>query len=247
MTICSNIHASVSGGILFCERKLNRETAQKAAKGIAGAAALDYNATMMPFRFARPAADGFSLVELLVVMALLAVLSVMMYSFGSFTRQRSAMERCSDNLQKIFLAQRIYSMDYGKFPVAAGARTSEQALDKLVPRYTSDTTIFICPGGRDNPIPSGAALDKYKISYAYYMGRATNSPAEPLMSDRQVNTASKPAGRRVFSLTGKPPGNNHYKYGGNVLFCDGSVRSTPPLAEFSLAFSNGIVLLNPKP
>ena len=67
------------------------------------------------------------------------------------------------------------------------------------------------------------------------------------MSDRQINTLSKNTNDQVFSLNGRGPGNNHHKYGGNVLFLDGSVQDTPPNATFSLAFSNGIVLLNPKP
>lgn len=190
---------------------------------------------------------GFSLVELLVVIALIAILSAMMYSFGSASRQRSKMELCSDNLQKIFLALQIYANDFGKFPQTNNVKTSEPVLDLLVPRYTVDTSIFICPGGRDSEIPSGASLRDQKISYAYYMGRGTNSTPEVLLSDRQINTLAKKIGDQVFSLDGKPPGNNHSKYGGNFLFSDGSVQSSKPLAAFPLSLSNGVVLLNPKP
>jgi prepilin-type processing-associated H-X9-DG protein len=171
----------------------------------------------------------------------------MMYSFSSPTHQRTQKELCADNLQKIFLGLQIYSDDFGKFPLNTDAQTSEEVLNVLVPRYTVDTSLFICPGGRDSDIPSGAPIGKNKISYAYYMGRDTNDSGGFIMSDRQINALSKNAGDQVFSLDGKAPGNNHHKYGGNVLFCDGSVQSTPPVATFSLAFSNGIVLLNPKP
>ena len=51
----------------------------------------------------------------------------------------------------------------------------------------------------------------------------------------------------VFSPDGKPPGNNHHKFGGNFLFADGSVQSSPPRLTFSLAVAPGVVLLNPKP
>lgn len=191
--------------------------------------------------------SGFSLVELLIVMALIVIMSAMLYSFSSPVHQRTQKERCADNLQKCFLSLQIYANDFGSFPQNTNAQTSEDVLARLVPRYTADTSIFICPGGRDPEIPSGTPPAKYKFSYAYYMGRDTNSPGAFLMSDRQINTLSKAAGDQVFSLDGKPPGNNHYKFGGNVLFCDGSVQETPPRAAFSLAFSNGIVLLNPKP
>jgi prepilin-type processing-associated H-X9-DG protein len=65
------------------------------------------------------------------------------------------------------------------------------------------------------------------------------------MSDRQVDAQSKTVGQPVFSATGKAPGNNHDKSGGNVLFCDGHVQQTPSNAIFSLVLTPGILLLNP--
>jgi len=67
------------------------------------------------------------------------------------------------------------------------------------------------------------------------------------MSDRLVNTLPKNAGDDAFSTTGKPPGNNHHKYGGNFLFGDGSMQMTPPLIPFPLATNAGVVILNPRP
>jgi prepilin-type N-terminal cleavage/methylation domain-containing protein len=165
---------------------------------------------------------AFSLIELLIVMALMVIMYTMLYSFSSSTHQKTQKELCADNLQKVFLAMQIYANDFGVYPRATNAQTSEQVLNALVPRYTTDTSIFICPGGRDSTIPSGAPLTQHKISYAYYMGRDTNSASgDFLMSDRQINTQSKNVGDQVFSQNGKSPGNNHHKYGGNVLFCDG--------------------------
>ena len=57
------------------------------------------------------------------------------------------------------------------------AVTSEDVLEELVPKYTADTTIFICPGGRDSQIPSGEPLRNHKISYAYFMGRRLDASA----------------------------------------------------------------------
>lgn len=191
---------------------------------------------------------AFSLIELLVTLALMIVMFTMLYGFGSASHQRTQKELCHDHLQKIYLAMQIYANDFGgQLPLNTNAVTSEAVLDELVPRYTADTTIFICPGGRDAPIPSGAPLAKYKISYAYYMGRRLNPPSEVLMSDRQVDTEPKRAGEYVFSRNGKPPGNNHHKYGGNFLLGDGSVLGSGPQLTFSLAVPPGVVLLNPKP
>lgn len=191
---------------------------------------------------------GFSLVELIITLALMIVMAVMLYGFGSASHQRSQKKLCADNLQKIYLALQIYANDYhGALPQKTNAVTSEAVLDELVPRYTADTSIFICPGGRDSQIPSGEPLSQHKISYAYFMGRRLDAPAKPLMSDRQINTQPKYPGEFVFSTTGKPPGNNHHRYGGNFLLGDGSVQFSPPQLTFSLAATPGVVLLNPKP
>jgi prepilin-type processing-associated H-X9-DG protein len=85
-----------------------------------------------------------------------------------------------------------------------------------------------------------------KISYAYYMGRRATDEQLVLMSDRQVNTNSKTAGQPVFSGTGSAPGNNHKKYGGNLLYCDGHAEISPASAAVSLTLTQGVVLLNPK-
>ena len=196
----------------------------------------------------QPPRGGFSLIELLITLALLCVMSVMLYGFASASHQRSQKKLCADNLQKIYLAMQIYANDFGgRLPQDTNAVTSEKVLDELVPKYTVDTSIFICPGGRDSQIPSGEPLTKHKISYAYYMGRRLDMPSAFLMSDRQVNTLPKVAGEYVFSPNGKSPGNNHHKYGGNFLLCDGSVQDSPARLTFSLPAERGIVLLNPKP
>jgi prepilin-type processing-associated H-X9-DG protein len=66
------------------------------------------------------------------------------------------------------------------------------------------------------------------------------------MSDRQIDTLPKPAGAPVFSTDGKPPGNNHHKYGGNFLFTDGHTESSGPKAPFVIAWPTNVTLLNPK-
>lgn len=191
---------------------------------------------------------AFSLLELLIVMALVIVLTVMLWGFGSQTNQEKQKLACQVNLQKIFVAMQIYANDSsGRFPVQSGAQTSEGPLSLLVPRYTSDTSLFICPGSKDSPLPSGEPFAKRRISYAYYMGRRATDTSELLMSDRQVDTQPKRVKQVVFSLSGKKPGNNHHKYGGNYLFCDGRIEMGSALAPFPIPVPQGISPLNPKP
>jgi type II secretory pathway pseudopilin PulG len=197
-------------------------------------------------------AGGFSLIEALVVVALMLVLTTMMFGFSSSRRQKSQKALCQDNLQKIYLSLELYGKDFdGQLPFATHAETAEQPLDTLVPRYSADNNLFICPGGRDAALPPGSSLRQGKISYAYYMGRKLDDaqPADewPLISDRQVNTAAKQKGEPLYSETGDPPGNNHHKFGGNILMGDGTVLDSGPRSPCALAIPTGVVLLNPKP
>jgi len=193
-------------------------------------------------------AGGFSLIEMLISLAIMLILFTMMYGFGSRSNQMTQKRKCQANLQKMYIALQIYSNDSnGKFPVATNARSSEDALDALIPRYSSDTAIFVCPGSKDSALPAGESLRKGRISYAYYMGRTAADGELVLASDKQVNTQAKLAGDKVFSENGKFPGNNHHKYGGTFLFCDGGMKSSPSASALALPLSTNVVLLNPKP
>ena len=191
---------------------------------------------------------GFSLIELLVVVLILVLLSTLMWRKMSGEGERSKAAECQQNLQKLFIALQLYSIDHKEaFPAVQGATHSEQALDLLVPKCTADTTVFICPASKDSALPSGESLLKKRISYAYYMGRRASDTDAVLATDEQVNASSKSPGQQVFSSDGKPPGNNHQNKGGNFLFCDGHADSSASATRVSLVLTQGIALLNPLP
>jgi len=191
---------------------------------------------------------GFSLIELLMVVLIIALLSALVWGAIGGNKEKSKIASCQKNLQNVYSALQIYANDnHDHHPIVPGALSSEQALSPLVPKYTADTSIFICPGVDDSPSPNNDPLPKQHISYAYYMGRTPGDAQTVLMSDAQVNSLSKNSGQQIFSSTGKPPGNNHKKAGGNFLFCDGHAESTISSAPFSLVLTQGVVLLNPSP
>ncbi len=194
------------------------------------------------------AAGGFSLLELLIVLALLIVLTVMMGGgYGAASRNRE-MADCRKNLQKIYLALSIYQNDNnGAFPYLQGASNSAGPLSLLVPKSTTVTEMFICPGSHDQPLPEAESFASRKISYAYYMGRTTNEDAgEIIASDAQVDTAPKNKGQQIFSEDGRKPGNNHDKAGGNLLSRGGEVTGCGPKAGRDVRYPPGVRLLNPQ-
>lgn len=192
---------------------------------------------------------GFSLIELLITVAIIFILFTLYFGAGGRVYQAKKLEQCRKNLQNIYVAFRIYAQDHNEaLPAMASARTSEAPLSLLVPKYTTGADFFVCPGSKDKPLPDAKPFADRKISYAYYMGRTLNDGADkPLMSDRQVDTSPKNAGQIVFSPDGKRPGNNHKQFGGNFLFCDGNVQASPAQSAFTLATATNVNLLNPKP
>src|SRR5215472_15305056 len=125
-------------------------------------------------------ATAFTLIELLIVVGLMVVMYAMLMSFGSEAHQRTQKEVCSGNLQKIFLALQIYSNDYAVYPRDTNAQTSEQVLNPLVPKYTVDTSLFICPGGRDPAIPAGAIPIAGRAIFCCPTGKSTRYQKIPM-------------------------------------------------------------------
>ncbi len=191
---------------------------------------------------------GFTLIELLVTVALILVMYVMLYGPWTQNYQRKQLRACAQNLQLIHVALQIYADEYrGWYPAVAEAGTADVPLSLLIPRDTAQTALFICPGSRDAPVPDAQPFAGRVISYAYYMGRQRGGDAATvLLADRQVDTQPKVAQQLVFSPDGKPPGNNHRRWGGNLLREDGAVEESPPLAGRDLPVPPGVILLNPR-
>ena len=193
-------------------------------------------------------ADGFSLVELLVSMAIVAVLYALALGPGSSMVQSNRKTQCAQQLARIHQSLALFAAEHdGAFPAVSGATTSEIPLSLLVPLYTTDTSIFICPGSKDADLPGAQPFADRRISYAYYMGlKNSASPTAPLASDAQASLDSKRPGSALFSTSGSPPGDKHRTYGGNILFVDGHVETLPALAPREFPIPAGAALLNPK-
>jgi prepilin-type N-terminal cleavage/methylation domain-containing protein len=189
---------------------------------------------------------GFSLIELLVSMVLLIILVVIANSRSGHSFQQQQLAVCNRNLQSMYIALSLYKTEKSVYPQLAGAQSSESVLSQLVPKYTTMTEYFICPGTKASALPQGKPFPDQTIDYACYSGWATNANV-PLVSDRQVDAKPKRAAELVFSLDGKGPGSNHNKYGGNILMSDGSVFLSPPRLKVDLWYESPIVLLQPKP
>jgi len=179
--------------------------------------------------------SGFSFVELLFAMLIVVTLYAVVLGPSKEYVQKQKLQRCAENLRKLHLTLSLYANEHdGAYPVTAGARSSDEVFSLLVPRYSTDNSLFACPG-------SGHA------GYAYVMGLGKETSGQTMLaSDAQVNGDAKSEGVRIFSDT-NGPGNNHGKAGGNILFVDGHVETSGLQATHDLRLPPGAMLLNPRP
>ena len=191
---------------------------------------------------------GFSYVELLVSTAIIGILWMIYLGPGSHGYEMKKKALCVQQLQQMHLVLDLYAKEHdGAFPSVPGAETADVPLNLLVPQYTADTGLFICPAGVPSSLPEAQPIAGRRISYAYYMGvtAGKDDASTPLVSDSQIDTASRLAGDRLFAEKHVTPGGNHRQFGGNVLFADGHVESMEATASRSLIPAPGVRLLNP--
>jgi len=184
----------------------------------------------------------------MIVLVMILLLTVMTSGHLSTSAAKRTFTECRGNLQKVYIAVSFYKSDNnGAYPFVAGAENPAQPLSLLIPKCTTTTEIFICPGSKDGPLPEGESFAKEKISYACYMGRGSNDgPDEAFITDAQVNDLAKVKGQQIFSVDGKKPGNNHGKRGGNILCLGGEVTQDEATASRDYTIPASVRLLNPK-
>jgi prepilin-type N-terminal cleavage/methylation domain-containing protein len=95
--------------------------------------------------------SGFTLVELLVVIAIIAVLAALLFPVFATARQASAASVCASNLRQLSKATSLYTQDYDEcFPLAfyrtASANgTCLRTVWGVLQPYLRDYRVALCP------------------------------------------------------------------------------------------------------
>jgi prepilin-type N-terminal cleavage/methylation domain-containing protein len=112
---------------------------------------------------------GFTLAEIMIVIAIIAILAAILFPVYAKTRETARASSCRTNLFNIGLALRMYAQDHdGNFP------PTEDDLTPLWPRYVRLYQSFFCPSDSHYDIPN----------YLYHRGyRYNEGPLTPLCSD----------------------------------------------------------------
>ena len=166
-----------------------------------------------------PTDRGFTLIELAIVIAIIAVLAAILFPVFARAREQARSLSCTHNLVNVGLALRLYAHEH-----EGGLPPREDDLGPILPRHLLNEQSFQCPSqvphmpmgspahpppeGVPEPDPSGFPSEyegdeALTTSYFYRAGRSLDAaPARWLCSDHDA----------------------HHTERANVLFTDGAVK-----------------------
>lgn len=153
---------------------------------------------------------GFTLVEILVVVAIIMILAAILLPVLSLVRERGRAAVCLSNLRQLGLAMQLYTEDSGKYPVSTadlqppnpmsygwGLKLMSYVKDRAVYRCPSapalDEPVYVIDGNDRIPIQNDhAGFTSYAMNVNAY-GLAPQSIRVPsqfiLLLDSQTNTS----------------------------------------------------------
>lgn len=163
---------------------------------------------------------ALTLLELLCVIAIIAILLGLLLPSLSSNKERASKAMCLNNLKQMGLAMRLYSGDNGQRYPSDAAWTTLGSYGLLTNNYQTEYKTWICPQDKSRSVGSArTAFTAGNLSYAYAAFGLTETvqPNTPLAADRSVDDI-----RSVTPWIN--PRNNHPGEGGNILYADGHVE-----------------------
>jgi len=90
---------------------------------------------------------GFSLIELLTVIALIVILAAIVYPTFQKAREKGRQAACISNLHQVYQAIKIYRDDYKAYPLPPYHNNDfwKGAISSLYPDYLSSVDVLQCP------------------------------------------------------------------------------------------------------
>jgi hypothetical protein len=121
------------------------------------------------------------LIELLIVIAVIAVMAGLIYSVMMQSRRRAYLANCISNLRQLVMAVHAYEDDWGMVPLEYYVKTPEGVygqVQQLIYPYVRDDNVFLCPldYSRGEKVGWGVIVWKnkeWRKSYHYFINEVT--------------------------------------------------------------------------
>ncbi len=197
-----------------------------------------------PSSFSPPRREAaFTLVELLVVVAIIAILAAILFPVFARARENARRSSCQSNLKQMGIGLLQYTQDYDeRFPMGLstdGLGSFSTTFDHIQP-YLKSRQIGICPSDGDAPDVALGLPGTTPISYTANQ-KLTTAPGfgdAPSPSLAQIGQSARlPALWDAINASANPMApdvkvNRRHFDGANCLFADGHVKwakVSPPL------------------
>jgi prepilin-type N-terminal cleavage/methylation domain-containing protein/prepilin-type processing-associated H-X9-DG protein len=169
---------------------------------------------------------GFTLLEIMVAMAIAALAAAIIIPSYGIVRARAGSATCLANLKSLGTALNVYLQDHQMImPVMEAGRTDRTenvpVIDNTLDKYVDDRRVFICPAGRAIAEKSGTSY--YWNSLLSKGGGTTENP-EPL-SALNLNFFGATDLGRIPVMIDKEGWHKHTEDKVNHLFADGHVSN----------------------
>ncbi len=127
--------------------------------------------------------QGFTMVEMLVVIGIIAVLVAIIFPVYTTAREKARQARCRTNLMQLVTQLKAYRTDYGMYPAAWNKDETPWlrvgvwydhtlspprymgGFSSLYPDYIQDKNMLICPDDQDVKVLAKEAKDRVYSSY----------------------------------------------------------------------------------
>ncbi len=137
---------------------------------------------------------GFSLIELLVVIGIIAILAAILFPMLTKTREKAKCSTCLSNLKQVGNAMKLYGNDWDdRFPYFCNEWGAYPDLTDILRKYTKNMKVFACPSDVGEKYIGGSATPwwqayhtsfnwpgtNYKGAWPYLAGLSQTNPTSP--------------------------------------------------------------------